>query len=156
VGCGLPAEPESDEALMRIIWTGLCMLFAACGGDGPAALGPDLGIYSLRTVDGRSVPTATGQWGNWAAEVLSAEVTLESGGQFRLIERYRLTRPGDVELIGIPIDGAYSTTPTGTLRFVPEPPTHPQKPFTMTWSGASLVWVRDGPNGSASWEFRRD
>ena len=71
----------------------MVIALAACG-DGDTPLGiPDAaaGTYTLRTVDGDSLPAVEFEDSDYRAEVLSASILLRTDGQCTYLGRYRET-----------------------------------------------------------------
>lgn len=92
----------------------LVLVGAACGGDGT---GPDegsvVGSYTLRTINGQSLPYTTLSAGVNRAEVLSSSLSLNPDGTFREERSVRRTHAGVSVTEADAKFGTYTSTGAG-------------------------------------------
>src|SRR5438105_15543976 len=98
--------------MRRFLLAGLAMLLVACGGS--TAAGPETlsGTYTLRTVDGKTVPAVVFQDSQERDEVLSGSITLSSDKSWSGILAVRATDLTSSQVFPqtFPIGGTYTVS----------------------------------------------
>jgi hypothetical protein len=98
--------------MRRFLLAGLAMLLVACGGD--KATGPETlsGTYTLRTVDGKTVPAVVFEDSQERDEVLSGSITLSSDKSWSGIRAVRATDLTSSQVFPqtFPIGGTYAVS----------------------------------------------
>lgn len=96
--------------MRRSVLAGLAMLFVACGGD--SATGPNAvtGNYTLRTVNGNSVPAVFFQDAQEKDEIVSGNINIASGNTWSGTFALRGTDLASLDVINVsvPIGGTYA------------------------------------------------
>ena len=87
---------------------------AACGGDGSWNAGPAsvTGTYTLRTINGSSLPYTVVQLDDNKFELTVAAITLKDGGIWTGAATIRVTEGGTVTTMPSAISGTYTLTDT--------------------------------------------
>jgi hypothetical protein len=88
---------------------------AACGSDGtttPGGSNSPVGTYSISTVNGKNLPVALYAEGSYSYEVTNGTIGLTSDGKYSMINTYRQTIPGDVEIFVDTTGGTWSLSGT--------------------------------------------
>ena len=119
----------------------LLLVGAACGGD--TATGPDGGnidgSYTLRTINGQTLPYTTLSAGVNTAEVLSASLSLNADGTFREERSVRRTHAGVAITEAEMKFGTYTSTSSGvTFRATTG------ALVSGTRGGGSITFVEEG------------
>ena len=104
----------------------------ACGSDSPA--GPDVpttpvGSYTIRTVNGKSLPVAVLADGSFTYEVTAGKFALTGDGKYSVVTTFRQTLPGSVSTFVDSTGGSW----------------------VLTGSTVQLTNAEDGSTDSGTW-----
>jgi hypothetical protein len=115
----------TPDAVRRLAGLALCLIGAACSGSSPTAMQDQpmaspatfVGVFALRTIDGRPVPTTLSDNVAGKLEVLDEAYTLRTDHSYSRTQRYRQT-PAD----GTATEGSFTQNGTfdegsGTVAF---------------------------------------
>jgi hypothetical protein len=104
----------------------------ACN-DTLASTGADaaVGVYTLQTIDGQSLPVIVDQQGNDIAEITQGTVTLDADGSFADVTELSITQSGVVSTETDAAVGAWALSGR-TVQFVPN---DGSGVYEMTWDG---------------------
>jgi len=122
-------------ALARITVCATAIWLAACGSDSTTSPGgggnnnSPVGSYNISTVNGKNLPVALYADGNYTYEVTAGTIGLTSDGKYSMINTYRQTIPGDVEM--------FVDTTGGT--------------WSLSGTTISMTDAADGSTGSLTW-----
>lgn len=123
------------SALARVTLCASLAWIAACGSDSTTSPGgggnpnSPIGSYNISTVNGKSLPVSLYAAGTYTYEVTAGTIGLTSDGKYSMINTYRQTIPGDVEIFADTTGGTWSLSGT-----------------TITMTDAA-----DGSTGSVTW-----
>jgi hypothetical protein len=116
----------------------LTVVANACGGDGDDSTGPDadaaVGVYTLSTINGRSLPQVVETNGNDTAEITQGVVTLRSDNTFSDVTQLRITISGQVSMASDSATGTWSRQ-NNTISLNPTG----FSPYFMTWDGSTRL-----------------
>jgi hypothetical protein len=117
------------------------MWIAACGSDSTTSPGntpnSPIGSYSISTVNGKSLPVALYAAGTYTYEVTAGTIGLTSDGKYSMINTYRQTIPGDVEIFADTTGGTW--TMSGTTISMTD--ASDGSTGQLTWSGTQLMFA---------------
>jgi len=119
-------------ALARITLCAAAIWLAACGSDSTTSPGGNnspVGSYNISTVNGKNLPVALYADGSYSYEVTAGTIGLTSDGKYSMINTYRQTIPGDVEM--------FVDTTGGT--------------WSLSGTTISMTDAADGSTGSLTW-----
>ena len=123
------------SALARVTLCATLVWIAACGSDSTTSPGgggnpnSPIGSYNISTVNGKNLPVALYSAGTYTYEVTAGNIGLTSDGKYSMINTYRQTIPGDVEV--------FVDTTGGT--------------WSLSGTTISMTDAADGSTGSITW-----
>lgn len=113
----------------------LGLLAAACSSSGPTEpLGDPTGVYTLRSINGQTLPFVWQRIGDDTVEFLDGTVTLGADRTFIDATTFRVTEGGVVRNEVDQGNGAWSIA-GATVRFV----LGDGSSYTMTWDGGDVL-----------------
>lgn len=116
------------------------ILATACGGgDETTAPNTDaaVGVYTLSTINGGSLPQVVETNGNDTAEITAGVVTLRADRTFSDVTQLRITISGNASIVSDSATGTW-TRQGSTVQLNPTTPTG-LPAYSMTWDGTTRL-----------------
>jgi len=114
------------------------MAAMACGGGSntiaPPAVDAAVGVYTLSTINGQTMPVIVQQSGNDKVEITGGVVTLKEDRTFSDVTNARITVAGSVTSESDAASGTW-TRQANTVQFVPTG----FAAYSMTWDGSNRL-----------------
>lgn len=149
----LEAENPSEENEMRrpiaVLFAGLALTSAACGGGDSSGPPSIAGTYTLQTVNNSPLPFTTSEDATYKAEILSWVVTLNTNATYNFVFQGRSTDNGVPTVNTITSVGTY-TVSGSTIEMVDH---LDNSSLTATVSGGLLTMVIERPVGVFNLRF---
>jgi hypothetical protein len=135
--------------LIAVLFAGLVLTSAACGGGDSSGPPSIAGTYTLQSVNNAPLPFTTSEDATYKAEILSWVVTLNANNSYSFVFRGRSTDNGVPTENTITGAGTY-TVSGSTVEMIDS---SDNSSLTAAVSGGVLSMVIDGPTGAYNLHF---